>query len=334
MKESLDHLEEPVVRHVRTDVPLLRREFTVQEALDLIRREGVGERIIYFYVVDEGKKLVGVLPTRRLLTSPLERPVSEIMVPRVLAIPDTATVMDACELFVLHKFLAFPVVDPERHMVGVVEVGLLTEEMALQTGDTDEPRRMDDLFETIGLRLAAVRDASPFTAFRFRFPWLLATMASGMVAALLVGLHESTLAASLVLAFFLTLVLGLGESVSAQSMTVTVQALRTRRPSGDWYLGALKRELGVAVLLGLGCGLLVALVVLVWRGDPAAALVIGGSIVLSLAVACVLGLSVPTLLHAFHLDPKIAAGPVTLALADVFTILFYFNLGHLVLGGR
>jgi magnesium transporter len=39
-----------------------------------------------------------------------------------------------------------------------------------------------------------------------------------------------------------------------------------------------------------------------------------------------LGLTVPSLLHALKLDPKIAAGPVTLALADVCTILFYFLL--------
>ena len=61
--------------------------------------------------------------------------------------------------------------------------------------------------------------------------------------------------------------------------------------------------------------------------------VIGGSVVLSLCMACLLGLSISTLLHMLKLDPKIAAGPVTLAVADVFTLLVYFNLGRLLLGG-
>ncbi len=225
MRARPDHFNKPVIKYARADFPRLPRHFTVQQALDVIRREGVGERIIYFYVVDEAERLVGVLPTRRLLTSPLDRPLAEIMVSRV-----------------------------------------------------------------------------------------------------------ATLAQSLVLAFFLTLVLGLGESVSAQSMTVTVQALRATRPSPGWYARALRRELGTATLLGLACGLLVTGIVVVWRGPGLPALVIGGSIFLSLLTACLLGLSVPAVLHALKLDPKIAAGPVALALADIFTLLFYFNLGAWALG--
>jgi magnesium transporter len=305
----------------------------VEQALELIRQEGLGERIIYFYVVDEKNRLVGVLPTRRLLTSPLDKILADIMVSRVVAMPDTATVLDACELFVMHKFLAFPIVDDQRRIRGVVEVGLLTEEMTTEEDEAEEPPRGDDLFETIGVRLAEVRDASAFRAFRIRFPWLLATIGSGTLCALLSGIYETTLAQSLILAFFLALVLGLGESVSVQSMTVTIQRLRASRPSGRWYLRTLRRELGTAGLLGLACGLTVGLVVLVWQGPGLAAVVIGGSIVLSLCMACLLGISIPALLHALKLDPKIAAGPVTLALTDIFTLLFYFNLGALLLGG-
>src|SRR5213080_4404985 len=101
----------PVVEHARKDFPLLDADMTVAEALDRIRREGVGERVIYFFRFDAEKRLVGVLPTRRLLTAPLDSPLRDIMVRRVVAIPATATVLDACEFFVLYKFFAFPVVD-------------------------------------------------------------------------------------------------------------------------------------------------------------------------------------------------------------------------------
>jgi magnesium transporter len=53
--------------------------------------------------------------------------------------------------------------------------------------------------------------------------------------------------------------------------------------------------------------------------------------VLSLCTACLFGLSVPALLHALRLDPKIAAGPITLALTDVFTLLCYFTMAALLL---
>src|SRR5437773_8032244 len=77
----------PVVDHARKDFPLLRAGMTVGEALERIRREGVGERVIYFYAMDEQERLVGVVPTRRLLTASLETPLRQIMVPRVVAVP-------------------------------------------------------------------------------------------------------------------------------------------------------------------------------------------------------------------------------------------------------
>jgi magnesium transporter len=85
-----------------------------------------------------------------------------------------------------------------------------------------------------------------------------------------------------------------------------------------------------AALLGFACGALVAAIVWFWRSDARAALVIGGSIALSLVTACLFGLSVPSLLHWLKLDPKIAAGPVTLALADFFALVFYFTSAWLV----
>src|SRR2546430_7507869 len=129
-----------VVEHARKDFALLAADMTVSEALERIRREGVGERVIYFYAVDEQKRLVGVVPTRRLLTAALETPLCRIMVPRVVAIPATATVLDACEFFVLYKFLAFPVVDEQRRVIGIIDANLFAEEI-LEAGGSEESYR-------------------------------------------------------------------------------------------------------------------------------------------------------------------------------------------------
>ena len=225
------------------------------------------------------------------------------------------------------EFLAFPVVDEKQRMVGVVDVGVFTDEVF----DVAQRTQWDEVFEAIGFRVSQVRDASPLRAFRFRFPWLMATIASGTLCALLASAYEMTLAKSLVLAFFLTLVLGLGESVSIQSMTITIQALRSAQPTIRWYVRTLRREASTAILLGTGCGTIVGLIVWLWRGAGMAAVSIGTSILLTLVASCVFGLSIPALLHALKLDPKIAAGPMTLALADIFTLLFYFSLAALLL---
>ena len=273
------------------------------------------------------KRLVGVLPTRRLLTSPSEKILSDIMVNRVVAIPSTATLLEACELFAMHRFFAFPVVDDQRRVIGMVDINWFTEEVL----DLDQGEPPDDLFEAIGFHVSEIRDASPLKAFRYRMPWLLITIGGGTACALLSGVFAETLAQSLVLAFFFTLVLGLGESVGMQSMTVTIQALHATQPTVRWYWRTLKREVCTALMLGISCGGLVFLIVWLWQRHLMAGITIGGSIVLSLFMACLAGLSIPSLLHACRLDPKIAAGPVTLAITDVLTVLVYYIMGALLL---
>jgi magnesium transporter len=321
------HSDQPVTAVARKDFAVLRPDLTVQEALDAIRRHELGERIFYFYIVDAEDRLVGVVPTRRLLTADLQERISNIMVRHVITVPHTATVLDALEFFALHKFLAFPVIDEQEHIVGVVDVNMFTDEVF----DIAERQQTDQVFEVLGFHVSEVRHAAPTRVFRFRFPWLLVNIGSGILCAVLASAFETTLAQSIVLAFFLTLILGLGESVSSQSMAVTIQALRATRPTWNWYLKTLRRELTTAVLLGSAAGSLVALITFLWRQEAAPALVIGGSILLSLGSACTMGLTVPTILHALRLDPKIAAGPVTLALTDICTLLFYFTAAALVL---
>jgi len=94
---------------------------------------------------------------------------------------------------------------------------------------------------------------------------------------------------------------------------------------------SLRKEAATALLLGTACGTLVGLIAWLWRGEGLVALVICLSILLILLAACLLGLSIPTLLHALKLDVKIAAGPVTLASADILTLLFYFSMASFLL---
>lgn len=319
-------LTEPILPFLRKDFASLREDMTVQEALNAIRQQNPGEAIIYFYVTDTDGHLTGVLPTRRLLTSPLERPLCDIMVRRVASLNQGATILDACEFFVLYKLLAFPVVDDERRLLGTIDVSLFTEKVFDLAENGEEEQKNEDVFEAIGFHISQVRAASPLKAFRLRFPWLLATVASGILCALLAGVYETTLENSVVVAFFLALVLGLGESVCIQSVALTIQSLHTTKPSVRWFLTAARRELSVALLLGVGIGVLVFLLVWLWRGTVLGGVVVGSTIIFSLAAACMCGITIPTLLHVWKLDPKVAAGPITLATADIFSLFIYFTL--------
>jgi magnesium transporter len=321
------HLDEPVLQYLHKGFAVLHHDMTVEQALAGIRTQNPTEAIVYFYVVDSTGKLVGVLPTRRLLVASLNQPLSEIIVRRVVTIPHTATLAEACEFFVLYKFLAFPVVDDQQRLLGTLDVALFADEVF----DLAEKEHVDDIFETIGFRISKLHDASPLKAFTLRFPWLLATITSGILCAVISGAFETTLSKAVILAFFLALVLGLGESVSIQSVSLAIQSLRSKTPTWRWYFKALAREVTVGFLLGLGSGALTFLIVWVWRGNIVAAAVIGSTVLFSFIAACTFGISIPTALHGLKLDPKIAAGPITLAVTDIFSLLFYFTLATIVL---
>lgn len=148
---------------------------------------------------------------------------------------------------------------------------------------------------------------------------------------LITSFFEVKLAQILVLAFFLTLVLGLGESVSMQTMTMTIHTLRKMKYTLRWYLESFTRELATGLFLGAACGFLVFLITVLCHPRGLVAVAIGGSIMLVIIAACLYGLSIPSVLHALNLDPKIAASPVTLAITDISTILIYFSVAAAIL---
>ena len=189
-------LNEPVTAYTRSDAATLYPEWTVSEALAHMRQHPPPGRIIYFYVVDEAMKLVGVVPTRRLLLATLDTPVRDVMIASVIAIPSSATLLDACEFFTMHRLLAFPVVDGLRRLVGVIDIEAYAEELA-ETGDSGDaplatvnPATRDDVFQLIGVRLTRAQQARPLVAFRGRFPWLMCNVAGGTLAAVLSEVYQ------------------------------------------------------------------------------------------------------------------------------------------------
>jgi len=323
------NLSDSVLAHMRTDFTRLSDALTVGEALAQLRSRPTEGRIIYLYVVDDGGRLVGVLPTRRLLMSALETRLSAIMVKDPYAVPRSATLYDASALFTRHRLLAFPIVDEERRVLGVIDVDLFTQEPRT---DLDFARANDDLFQLIGVHLTDADQTSPWRSFRFRFPWLIANIAGGIAAAFLSGLFEAQLQRVVALALFIPVVLALAESVGIQSVSLALQMLRGQTPTLRSLGPKLGREILTGSMLGLASGLLVACVALAWLREIRVALCLLGGILGGVASAAVIGVAMPNLLRMFRREPEVAAGPIALATADMVTLLVYFNLARWLLG--
>ena len=328
MHEVLDHLEGPISAHLLHNFVALDFRATAEETIQLLRNNQDIPDINYLYVVDETQRLVGVLPTRKLLTAAPQARVSEIMQPDPVSIPEGVTVLQACQFFMEHKFLAYPVVDQDHRLAGVVDVTLFNRELL----DVAKRRQIEDLFETLGVRIAKLAQASPLGAFRYRFPWLVATIASGSLCALIARTYGETLEKSIVIAFFLTLVLGLAEGMSVQAMTVAIQGLHAQKLSWASFMRNFAREGFIGLLLGLASGVLVTIIVGTWYESLPPALVVGGSVAWTMTFANLIGLVVPNVLHALRLNFRIAAGPLTLAVTDLMTLTSYFTIAWLAFG--
>ncbi|HVZ37820.1 MAG TPA: magnesium transporter [Candidatus Kapabacteria bacterium] len=313
---------EGIAGHLRTGIARLRAGDTVAQALAGIRADPPSGRIIYLYVTDHDGKLCGVVPTRRLLLSPPDAHVSEILVADVITLPQTATLADAFRLFARHHLLALPVVDPDGVLLGVVDVELYTSEL----GAIEESRRADDLFQLIGVHLAATERPSAFGAFRSRFPWLLCNVAGGLGAAFLSGLFAADMERAVALALFIPIVLALSESVSIQSVSISLTLLQGRRPGLPELVSRLRAEVGTGLLLGGATAALVAAVAWLWTGHAGVVVALLGGIAAGVTCAAAIGLLMPMLLRLLKRDPHVAAGPIALAAADMTTLLIYFNI--------
>lgn len=319
------NLHDPVLPLVRPVALTLKKSQTVSDAHSVVRVVPDACDIPYFYVVDDHHRLAGLVPAGHLLTAPLEHRVEQVMSPGVIAIPSWATVLIASEYFATKKLKAFPVIHADGTLVGTLDVSLFTGQIISVAQET-----YDEIFQLIGIHATSMR--TPWTSYLDRFPWLLSNMTGGLLCAFIASRFEDLLQQTVVLALFIPVVLALAESVSMQSATLTLQGLSDDSPKPRRLFTALWREIRTAVLLGLSFGSLVGLVVLAWRRDPPGAAVIGSAIGGSILIACVLGVLIPTFVRRFKADPRIAAGPLVLAMTDLMTLMSYLWLGSRMLG--
>lgn len=155
MTEQTD-LHQPVMAIAHQDMVTLHEDYTVQQALDHIRIQSFGDKIVYFYVVNGNRQLKGVLLTRRLLTTPLEQVISEVMIRRVITIPHSATILQAYDLLAHHKLLAIPVVDQQQHVLGVVDVSSFMDKNHIR--DITERRKEKLKIQRLHARLRSILD--------------------------------------------------------------------------------------------------------------------------------------------------------------------------------
>jgi len=305
---------------VRTTIHV---EHTVEEALRYLRDKHITDEIIYIYVVDEERKLIGVVPTRRLLLTKPQVPIRDLMGTHLISLKGDQTLQEAMEFLETHHLLALPVVDDKNHLLGVIDVGLYLEEKL----DVASARRRSDIFQMIGMYVEEGKRPGPWQGYRSRMPWIFCNMFGGFACAIISRVFEVVLSQVLLLAMFIPLVLTLSESISMQSMTQSMQLLKKHNRRWSYTIGCLLREWQVVALIAVTSGIIVGAVSLLWGDGIAPGFVIMFAIMSAVYITSSIGSAVPLILHARKWDPRVAAGPVVLMFADVITTLIYLSLG-------
>jgi magnesium transporter len=311
-----------VIHHLHRDFVSLDGNLTVGRAVEALHRRHDDGRILYFYVVDEVDALIGVMPARFFITKDPQGLLREVCIRDLITVPADASLAEAARLFDNHRFLALPVVDRRRHLVGVLDLHVFAE----RKGDLSVTAVRDEVFQTIGIRLGGLVGAGPLKAWRLRFPWLLSTVAGGLLCVLVSSAFEDMLASRVVIAIFLAPILALGESTAIQSMTIALQVMGVGTVGIMKALAGMARELVTGLLLGLAAGLIIFSIEGSWKGFGRDGLAILGSVVAAMGSAALVGFSLPLALRALKVNLKVAAGPIVLAVADVATVLIYLGL--------
>jgi magnesium transporter len=327
MVRKLQNMNIGVADYMHGNYIALKGSITIEEAISILRQNVPSDQISYLYILDEEEKLIGVTPIRELLFNKPETALKNIMLKKVVKLNVTDKLNHAANIFAQKKFLALPVVDEQNHILGIIDINVFTDD-ALKLIKEQETEK---IFQLIGIHILSDKRASSWKCFKDRFPWLLSNMASGIICAIIASMHGFLLAEVAIIAMFMTVVLALAESVSMQVTTVSTLLLPEKRIRMIQFTRLISRELSISFLIGLACALIIGFVSFIWKGSLLQSTAIAASVMLSIILACLWGVLIPSIIRALKFDPKVAAGPIVLAMADIFTLIVYFNLmGFLV----
>ncbi len=294
--------------------------------LHTLQSKKVSEQVEYFYVTDHDNVLLGKLTPKDLIYSPPKTKLVDIMDDDVFQLEKDISLEKALKALTRHQVLVIPVVDENRRFVGVLEVLPHDHEMLYQAKKNQLQAAKEDIFQFIGLTIEQSKWNSSWLEFRYRMPWLACNLFGGLICAVIGEFYQLTLAEFVILALFIPLVLTLSESVSIQSMTLSLRFLHLRK---IYWLQVWRRvvvEWKTSLLLSGACAIIIGAFYFALSVDIKPILAISGSMFIAMIVSATFGALFPIVLHLFKLDPKVAAGPLVLMMADIVTIAIYLSV--------
>lgn len=304
----------------------LKPNISVKDAIKMLRYEAPDTETIYLaYVLDEARKLLGVLSLKQLILAEEESNISDLMATDIIFAYFDSDQDEVAKTIARYDLLALPIVDHAGVMVGIVTyddaMDVASEEATedfLKSGAVDASSKL------------SIKSASILQLYQKRVYWLVFLVFGSLLSGLGIAHFEDIIAANIVLVFFLPLLVGSGGNAGSQSATLMVRALATGDVHfKDWFY-LLGRESLVALCLGGTMAFAVSLLGY-YRGDEMVALVLALSMMGIVLLGCLIGMSLPFVLNRFGFDPASASAPLVTSICDATGVLVYLFIASQLL---
>lgn len=299
----------------------LKAHMTVDQAFTRIRRIGVRKETIYTcYVLDDSRRLQGIVTVKDLLLADKSTTMEEIMETNLITVNTLEDQEEVVKKFDKYDLLALPVVDQEYRLVGIITIDDAVDVM--KDENTEDFQRMaamvpsdDTYFGTSVLQHA-----------KHRIVWLLVLMLSATVTGLLITKYENAFASNLLLVSFIPMLMGTGGNCGSQSSTLIIRGMAIDEIHIKDFFKVLFKEIRVALLVGVTLASANAIRIYLQYKDITIAIIVGLTLVSTVCLSKMLGCILPMAAKKLKLDPALMATPLISTIVDTCSIVIYFTI--------
>ncbi len=307
----------------------IRSSLTVKQAISWLRKNVKDvESIYYLYVLDQLKRLIGVVSLKDLLSANDDEKIENIMVRNVISVHEETDQEEAAKILETYDLVALPVVDSYNRLLGIITFDDIID--VIREEQTEDVYKMS----AMGGSTERYLDSSVFDLFKKRIPWLVILLFAATITTNVLAHYQTILQVAVVLSFFIPIVTGTGGNCGSQSATLMIRGLATGEIHfHDIFFVSLK-EIIVGAIIGITLGLLtiVRSMYLPPYIDLHVAVAVGTAMVFVVIFATLIGAIFPLIINKLGLDPTVMAGPLMATLIDVTGLTIYFQTAKLLLG--
>lgn len=311
-----------------TDYAAVRADMTAQEALHQLRREAPNRETIYYvYVLDAGRRLIGIVSLKDLILALPGRTISQIMREDVVSVSVDTDVERVARELAEYDLLAVPVVDADGRLVGIIThddvIDVVIEEA------TEDAQRMGAVQPLDESYLS-----SPFWMIvRKRVVWLCVLFFAEMSTTLVLDIYEGIFIQFAYLVLFMPVITATGGNSGSQAASLVTRSIALGEIGLRDWLKVGVRELLTGLVLGGTVGLLGIGAVAVFGLSPLFALVLTATLVAVTTCGSLVGSLMPLVFKRIGLDPAVSSSPFVSSMVDVVGIFIYCTIAIVLLRG-